>query len=351
MVMGGKPTYRDGSRVMMPLVTVGIPVYKRLNFLPLSLASVEAQDYPHIECLISDNGLNGTQVEDIAARHYAKLFRVRKNCVTVGQSEHYNQIAKDASGKYFLLLNDDDEISPNLVSELVSLLERYPAAAVAIPKEETMDLSGRTMRGSADVVPELMSGEEFVRAWCRGIYRYETFTTILTRREAVVTCGGYPSFPTGNGIDDALLAKLCLGNQVALTARCVFRKRTDEGSLGFSCDYRALTKAARGFLSFLRVDPTIQRYALAYPTRWLEVNDLLVKMIWKTCFERWNGMYRARLSVIGWVRAAFTMPYVPDYYVAVGATLVDAFKAAVFDAGKKLFPWAHRLCSRNRNAP
>jgi hypothetical protein len=263
--------------------------------------------------------------------------------VTVGQSEHYNQIAREASGTYFVLLNDDDDISPNFVSELVRLLDGYPQASVALPKQEIMDLPGRTIRGSADVVPELLSAEEFIRAWCRGTYRFETFTTLLVRTEDVNACGGYPVFPTGNGIDDALLLKLCLGHDVALSAKCVFRKRTDESTRGFSCDYRSLTQAAGGFLRFLDTDRTIQQYVGSYPNRWQEIGPLLVNMIWKTCFYRWNGMYRERLSPFEWALAAFTMPFIPNYYAAVTSTLFEASKAAAFDGAKKVFPWAQRI--------
>jgi len=328
---------------MTPLVTIGVPVYKRLEYLPSALASIQAQDYPRIECLVSDNGFNGTRVEEIVGRHYGKPFRVRKNQMIVGQSEHYNQIAGEASGSYFLLLNDDDEISSNLVSELVGLLERCPDALVAVPKEETFDLTGRTLRGSADDVPEVLSGDEFINAWCRGTYRFETFTTVLARTDAVKACGGYPTFPTGNGIDDALLVKLCLGHRVALSARCVFRKRTDESTRGFACDYESLTQAAGSFLKFLDQDPTIRQYAVAFPDQWQGARRVLVEMIWKTCFHRWNGMYRERLGSFDWTRSAFTMPYVRAYYAAVSATLIEASKTAAVDRVKKFVPWVHRI--------
>ena len=50
---------------MTKLATIGIPVYKRLNTLSNALQSVAAQDYPHIELIVSDNGTNGTKVRDI----------------------------------------------------------------------------------------------------------------------------------------------------------------------------------------------------------------------------------------------------------------------------------------------
>ena len=38
--------------------------------------------------------------------------------------EHFNQLVQEATGEYFVLLCDDDQISANFVTELVAVLER-----------------------------------------------------------------------------------------------------------------------------------------------------------------------------------------------------------------------------------
>ncbi|MDO9119181.1 MAG: glycosyltransferase family A protein [Nitrospira sp.] len=330
---------------MFPRVTIGIPIYKRLEFIPQALRVVLAQDYPEIECIVSDNGMNGSKVADLVSRHYSRPYRFRQNPETVIVSEHFNQIVQEATGKYFILFQDDDEMSPNFVSDLVALLERHPSAAVAISKQEAVDPGGRVLRKSLDVVPEILSGEEFVKAWCQGSYLFECFATILFRTEEAKACGGYPriALSGGNGVDDALLLKLCLGRNVAFSTQCTHRKRTYEESMGFSCDYRSLVYGYTQFFTFLDSDPVIRRYAHSHLDQYHAVKQQIVKMLWKTCFHRWNGMYRERLSPFEWVRSAFAMPFIPEYYAAVGSTLAEAAKAAAFDRGKKLFPWAHRL--------
>lgn len=49
---------------MSRLVTIAIPVYRRLNYLPGVLSAVALQNYDEIELIVSDNGQNGTAVED-----------------------------------------------------------------------------------------------------------------------------------------------------------------------------------------------------------------------------------------------------------------------------------------------
>ena len=99
---------------MTKLVTIGIPVYRRLDFLPHVLNVVNSQDYPDIELIVSDNGMNGSTVHDIVKKYYFRPSRFRQNSSTVGMSIHFNQIINEASGEYFILLADDDEISCKL---------------------------------------------------------------------------------------------------------------------------------------------------------------------------------------------------------------------------------------------
>lgn len=328
---------------MIPRVTIGIPIYKRLEFIPQALRVVLSQDYPEIECIVSDNGMNGSKVADLVARHYPRPYRFRQNPETVIVSEHFNQIVQEATGKYFILFQDDDDMSPNFVSDLVALLERHPSAAVAVSKQEAVDPGGRVPRKSVDVVPEILSGEDFVTAWCQGLYKFETFATILSRTDEIKACGGYPFFPTGNGIDDALLLKLCLGRAVAFSTGCTFRKRTYETSMGFSCNYRALVQGSRRFLNFLDSDSVLLQYARSHPDQYREVKRLIVKMIWQTNFDRWNTMYRERESPAEWARSAFAMPFIPEYYSRVISALSYALRASVLGKAKRALPWVHRI--------
>ena len=68
---------------MRKLVTIGIPIYKRLEYLPNVLRVVEAQDYPEIDILVSDNGMNGTAVSDVVKKHCTRPYRFRQNSATV----------------------------------------------------------------------------------------------------------------------------------------------------------------------------------------------------------------------------------------------------------------------------
>ena len=59
-----------------PLVTVAIPVYRRFEFLPGALASVEAQDYGPIELLVSTRPDDVERVRGLVEAHYSRPARV-----------------------------------------------------------------------------------------------------------------------------------------------------------------------------------------------------------------------------------------------------------------------------------
>jgi glycosyltransferase involved in cell wall biosynthesis len=329
---------------MNKLVTVGIPIYKRLEYLPSVLKIVGWQDYPNVELIVSDNGMNGPAVREIVDRYYSRAYRLRQNPSTVDMSIHFNQIIQEASGEYFILLADDDEISSNYVSELVSLLERHPQASLAMGIQETMDETGTLMRSSSDKVPELLPGPDFIRAiWGNHEYGYESVSTFLARTSSLIKSGGFPDFCKGSGNDDALVVKLCLNNFVALTSGCAFRKRYYDTSYGYAMTTQDLARGIRDLLQFLDTNPVLQEFACDHPPEWRSTKDILVKMAWKTYYLRWADMYRQRLSPLEWAKAGFELPFIPEYYKAMIQTLLAAAVTPFSRAIKQHLPRAYQV--------
>jgi glycosyltransferase involved in cell wall biosynthesis len=312
------------------LVTIALPIYRRLEYLPQVLGIVAAQDYPNIELLVSDNGMNGTRVHEIIEAFYPRPYRFRQNSATVNISKHFNQLICETMSEYFVILCDDDEISSNYVSELVASLETNPDASVAIARQEMLDANGVVVRKSSATMPPVVSGEDFISAtWNDYAYGMEMVGTYLARTKILRACGGYPDFCRGTGIDNALLLKLVLGRSVGLNSRCTFRWRLDDASFGWSVSSAELALASREFLNFLDTDPKVAEYALAHPEQWRQIKDSLVKMTWQTYLGRWNDIYRQRLSWLPWVKSAFAMPFISDYYKMIARQLYADAKSLV----------------------
>jgi glycosyltransferase involved in cell wall biosynthesis len=312
---------------MPGFVTIVVPIFKRLEYLPGVLSAIAAQDYPCIELLVSDNGSHGASIQEIIERHYDRPYRLRQTRSAASIAAHYHDVLPEARGDYFLWLADDDLISPNFISELVGTLKARPEAAVAIARQAVIDTQGHILSMSSDRVPDMMSGEEFILSWTR--YGYANYSTVLARTEDIRACGGWAKFENSTAADDALLVKLCLRGSVAFNTRCTFHYRWHETSYGFSMAPAQLAADIRAYLTFLDTDPNVMAYASRHHSQWREMKGSLARMMWETYLIRWRTMYRRRLSTGEWVRAAFTMPFIPDYYRSVAAELLGAIKSPV----------------------
>jgi glycosyltransferase involved in cell wall biosynthesis len=312
---------------MSARVTIAIPVFRRLHYLPGVLKAVALQEYDDIELIVSDNGQNGNAVRDIVAQHYSRPYRFRQTKVTVDIPAHYHEVLAEAGGEYFVWLADDDLIGATFVSDLVPLLEKDPDVAVAIACQEVIDTSGRVLRRSSDRVPERLSGEDFIESWTA--FGYENYSTVLARTRDVRQCGGYGNFPSGTASDDALLIKLCLRGAVAFSTRCTFQYRWHESSYGLAMSPDRLAADIKLFLKFLDTDAMIQTYARRHPKRWRKMRRRHAQMMCEAYLYRWKAMYRGRLSTRQWLRAAFAMPLIPSYYRALGGELWKTATAPV----------------------
>jgi glycosyltransferase involved in cell wall biosynthesis len=312
-------------------VTVAIPVYKRMDFLPNALRSVAEQDYPNLELLISDNGENGPELSDLVAEHYPHPFTLRRNEATVSMSRHFSQLAENATGEYFVLLCDDDEIETGFVSSLVHVLDGRPHIGVAIPYVELMNEAGERLNDEEAaglpfsqldperLPPRVMSCLEFVRLWVNGRHQFVSFVTTMARTQEVVALGGYPDVPTGD--DDAVALRLALGRDVAFCREAVFRLRAYDASEGLAMSPWELAADIKGWLAFLDSDPVLRDFAERNPNEWPEIHRLMAAKAWRTYRHRWKTFYRARLGHLEWLRAGFALPFIPDYYRWLAAYL------------------------------
>jgi glycosyltransferase involved in cell wall biosynthesis len=321
----------------MTPVTIAVPAFKRLQYLPATLAAVDRQDYRELELIVSDNGENGPGLQELVRRYVTRPFIFRRNPRTVPITVHYNQLVSAASGAYFVLLCDDDEISPNFISDLAARLDANPRAAIAIPRQEIIDGAGTILRRSVADVPPALAAEEFITAWCDGRYRFECFATNMARTELIRACGGYPRFARGTHCDDALLIKLAIGREVVLSGQSIFRWRKDDRSHGFTISIEDLAVDSRQFLHFLGSDAWLHAAARRDPAAWARARRELVRMTFKTYYWRWSTLYRERLPRRRWARAAFAVPFNYRYYRRVLHVLAAEVKLWVAGRVRTVF--------------
>jgi glycosyltransferase involved in cell wall biosynthesis len=329
---------------MTSLVTIAIPVYKRFDYLPAALESVAAQDYPHLDVLISDNGLNGPELRELIERHHPKPYRLRRNDEIVSMTEHFNQLIDEAQGEYFILLCDDDYISPNYVSEMVRSIDGRPEVALGLSRVAVIDEGDTQVLGTtADAMPPLISSDEFFAAWSEGRYRFNNHVTNIVRTAEARQVGGYAHTIRGMCAEDALLVKISVGRSIALNTNCTFYHRSYSASMGQSLDYKQLAQAKREFCAVIDTHPAVLEYARRQPQRWARSREALNRVMWESYVTRWDRVYRQNLPFREAVHAIMLIPLNANHYGRLARIFRNMLLTTMLNGLKERLPLAHQI--------
>lgn len=156
----------SGSKLLNPLVTIGIPTYNHADaYLRETLRCALDQTYSNLEIIVADNcSSDGTEglVRELGDSR-VRYFRHERN---IPPNDNFNFCLQQAKGEFFLLLHDDDTIDPDFVETCVK-------AAVGKPEIGIIRTGTRIIDGQGNVISELenitggQSTEELFLAWLR----------------------------------------------------------------------------------------------------------------------------------------------------------------------------------------
>ncbi|MFM2432244.1 MAG: hypothetical protein RLZZ511_3458 [Cyanobacteriota bacterium] len=111
----------------MPKISVCIPTFNRAHFLPIAIASVQAQSESDWELVICDDGSQDA-TPDIMARLQAEDARIKyvRHPQNVGKSNNMRSGFEAATGDYFIKFDDDDRLTPEFLAQTSQILDRHP---------------------------------------------------------------------------------------------------------------------------------------------------------------------------------------------------------------------------------
>jgi len=117
--------------ISSPLVSVCVPTFNGMGHLEEALASIEAQAYPNLEVVFSDDGSTDGTVERIgefaaASRFEVKLLRHQHTSL----AGNWNNCVANARGAYIKFLFQDDIMRPNCISKMMELAVRDSEVAL-----------------------------------------------------------------------------------------------------------------------------------------------------------------------------------------------------------------------------
>ena len=112
-----------------PLVSICIPTYNRVKLLERTIRSALAQSYTHFEIIITDNSENDESRSFVSSLDNPRI-RYFKNETNLGFLKNIEKVASLATGKYFVVLMDDDLLKPRFLERMVDAFENHPSVGV-----------------------------------------------------------------------------------------------------------------------------------------------------------------------------------------------------------------------------
>lgn len=214
-----------------PIISIIMPIYNGLDYLPRCLASIESQVYHHWELIIVDDGSTDGS-SDFLDKYASSQLKTRIiHKANQGVSSARNTGIEKANGEFIIFHDSDDIMSPFYLSSLLKAIQCCPnadmaAGGVRFCEEEKSEDFEVLIDGREDLALPPYQALRYIRnlaAWGK-IYRTETIKTNGLRfREDM-----------RNGEDQDFVARyLMYSRNVALVHRTLMDYTVHTGSANY----------------------------------------------------------------------------------------------------------------------
>ena len=181
-----------------PVISIAVPIYNTARYLPAALDSLLAQDYPHWEGLLWDDGSSDGSGR-IAAAFAARdaRFRVLGDGCNRGNPAALAAAFAQARGGFLGVLDSDDILEPAALSSMHAFLRAHPQLGMAYSQYVEINENGALL-GPGTRCNTPYSARQL-------LVHFMTYQFRLIRTEAYRAIGGVDA-----DADDAADYDLCL---------------------------------------------------------------------------------------------------------------------------------------------
>ncbi len=146
-----------------PLVSICVPTKNRAVYLRDSLRTIRAQDYEHLEILISDN-CSDDETAEICRTAASEDSRIRyvRQARPLGLYANHNFCIDASRGDLFCFFHDDDDREPSIVREYVEFLAAHPEVGVVSSDWDLIDDTGRWIGARDHHVAPVAPGVDYI---------------------------------------------------------------------------------------------------------------------------------------------------------------------------------------------
>lgn len=202
-------------------LTIGIPTCNRDKFIIRAVKSALHQKNCNVEVIVCDNSDNDNTEQLLKKYCLLTNFKYIRNEFNLGPVANYNKCLENASGKYFMLLGDDDWLSPNYASEIAN--NCLGNDVIFLGKCITVDMKGNKLSETYDENYTL-SGEEYIKLLLNSnkkVKRHAWFM-LCALTESLKKMGGFYNTQEAQHSDNILLFKIALGRHVFYNPKAIY---------------------------------------------------------------------------------------------------------------------------------
>ncbi len=174
-----------------PFVTIAIPTFNRASLLKECILSVLSQTYPNYEIIVSDNA-STDDTQKVLQQFRGQKLRVVTQKNNIGLLPNWNACLAEAKGEYFLLVSDDDKISPWLLESSVALVRRDRQIPIVIALSEVYfpDVE-RAWQPHSKLKTGIWNGVDILEELLK-LPMLAGMSTYMIRSDALRALGGFP---------------------------------------------------------------------------------------------------------------------------------------------------------------
>lgn len=163
------------------VVSVVIPSFNGMPFLPATVTSVLDQTYEDLQVIISDGGSTDGTMEYLATLSDPRVQVI--HCPLPGAAANWTYVSEAATGEFTKLVCQDDLLYPYTIESQVTQLGAEPSAVMAIATRDIINARGDLIyrnRGCMGLPSGLVAGSNALKA------SYHKGTNILGEPFAVL---------------------------------------------------------------------------------------------------------------------------------------------------------------------
>lgn len=204
----------------IPLVSVGIPTYNRVDWLKGAIDSALNQNYPNMEIVVLDNA-STDDTEKFMKEYCTKYENIKyyRNHTNLGLIKNFRKVAEKLKGKYIFFLPDDDYLLDGaFFQDAVEMLEENENIALVRGIVQNYKISTGEISFINYIDKRIVSGAEYFINYCKpGTEVIHGFFALI-RKEAINLNKTLDNTPF---LDTTAYFRLFLTGDVGFLNKCI----------------------------------------------------------------------------------------------------------------------------------